>query len=51
MGGIGFIVQRWIVEPDELAKETPYLKYSIDYTQKAFGMDSVEVNTFPVEQN
>lgn len=50
MGGIGFVVQRWIVEPDELAKETPYLKYSIDYTQKAFGMDEVEVNTFPVEQ-
>lgn len=50
MGGVGFIVQRWIVEPDELTKESTYLKYSIEYTQRAFGMDQVEVNTFPVEQ-
>lgn len=50
MGILGFVVQRWIVEPDELAKESPYLTYNIDYTQKAFGMDNVETNEFPVEQ-
>lgn len=51
MSGVSFVVQRWVVEPDELAKESPYLTYNIQYTQKAFGMDSVEVNTYPVEQN
>lgn len=51
LGISSFIVQKWIVEPDELAKEAPYLTYNIDYTQKAFGLDEVEINEFPVDQN
>lgn len=50
MAGVAFVVQRWIVEPDELSKEAPYLTYNIEHTQKAFGLDSVEINSYPVEQ-
>lgn len=48
--GIGLVVQNLVVEPDEINKEKPYLTYNIEFTQKAFGLDEVEVNQFPVEQ-
>ncbi len=35
-------VQRFSVAPNELAKETPYIQYSIAATRKAFALDSVE---------
>jgi uncharacterized protein len=35
-------VQRFSVAPNELAKEMPYIQYSIAATRKAFGLDSVE---------
>lgn len=48
--GIALVVQNLVVEPDEINKEKPYLTYNIEYTQKAFALDQVEVNEFPVEQ-
>lgn len=44
-------VQRFIVEPNEIAKEQEYIKYNIEYTQKAYGIDTVEEREFPVSQN
>ncbi|HEV2665143.1 MAG TPA: UPF0182 family protein [Blastocatellia bacterium] len=35
-------VQRFSVAPNELAKETPYIEYSIAATRKAFALDKVE---------
>lgn len=35
-------VQRFSVAPNEFAKETPYIKYSIAATRKAYGLDKVE---------
>ncbi|MDA2936166.1 UPF0182 family protein [Patescibacteria group bacterium AH-259-L05] len=35
------LLQKLVVLPNELVKETPYLQYHIDATQKAFGLDSV----------
>src|SRR5262245_11029716 len=35
-------VQRFSVAPNELAKETPYIQYSIAATRKAFALDRVE---------
>src|SRR5262245_6384738 len=35
-------VQRFSVAPNELAKETPYIEYSIAATRKAFALDRVE---------
>ena len=39
-------IQRLIVQPNELAKETPYIQRSITMTRKAFGLEEIEVETF-----
>ncbi len=43
------IVQRFQVQPNELALETPYIGYNIEYTRRAFGLDLVEEQSFPAE--
>ncbi|MEO1669286.1 MAG: UPF0182 family protein [Cyanobacteria bacterium J06631_2] len=39
-------VQRLIVQPNELAKERPYIERSIALTRKAFNLDNIESQTF-----
>ena len=36
------ILQKFVVAPNELVKETPYIKYNIAATRKGFGLDTVE---------
>ena len=36
------ILQKLVVAPNELVKETPYIKHNIASTRKGFGLDSVE---------
>ena len=40
------VVQRYIVEPNELALEAPYIEYNIRYTRQAFGLDRVDERDF-----
>ncbi|MDJ0746876.1 MAG: UPF0182 family protein [Xenococcaceae cyanobacterium MO_167.B27] len=40
------IIQRFSVQPNELAKETPFIKRSIAITRKAFGLEEIETQTF-----
>ncbi|MUL36249.1 UPF0182 family protein [Gloeocapsopsis dulcis] len=40
------IVQRLVVEPNELARETPYIQRSINYTRQAFDLTRIEAQTF-----
>jgi len=37
-----FFLQKFIVAPNELVKETPYIEHNIAATQKAYDLDSVE---------
>ncbi|MGA2507031.1 MAG: UPF0182 family protein [Chitinispirillaceae bacterium] len=39
-------VQKFVVGPDELSKETPYIGWSIVNTQAAFGLDKIETRHF-----
>ena len=39
-------VQRLIVQPNELAKEEPYIERSIAMTRRAFNLDNIEAQTF-----
>lgn len=39
-------VQLLVVQPNELAKEKPYIERSISMTRKAFNLDNIEVKTF-----
>ena len=41
-------VQRFRVEPNELARESEYIAYNIDMTQKAYGLDQIEHIDFPL---
>lgn len=43
------LVQSLLVEPNQFAKEKPYLKNHINMTQKAYGLDNVEIRQFPME--
>jgi uncharacterized membrane protein (UPF0182 family) len=36
------ILQKFVVAPNELVKETPYIKHNIAFTRKAFGLGGVE---------
>ncbi|MBV5261487.1 UPF0182 family protein [Synechococcus moorigangaii CMS01] len=51
--GLGWVLsagtQRLIVQPNELARERPYLEYSIASTRTAFGIDAIESRVFNPE--
>jgi uncharacterized protein len=41
------LVQRFVVQPNELARETPYLKNNIAFTRKAFELDKIQETSYP----
>ena len=47
--GAGMLVQNFIVSPDELSKEAPYLERNIEYTQYAYQLDDVSTKAFAVD--
>jgi len=40
------IVQRFVVEPNELVRETPYIEYNITLTNKAYNLDKIVERPF-----
>jgi len=46
LGG-GYVVQNYIVSPDELNKERPYLIRNIQFTQTAYNLNHVAERNFP----
>jgi uncharacterized membrane protein (UPF0182 family) len=44
------IVQRFQVNPSELARETEYIEYNIAFTREAFALDRIEEQQFPAEE-
>jgi uncharacterized membrane protein (UPF0182 family) len=43
-------LQRFQVVPNELVKETPYIKKNILLTRRGYGIDNVEEKEFPAEE-
>ncbi len=41
-GIIPAVFQKLVVAPNELVKETPFIKYNIEATRKAYGLDRIE---------
>jgi uncharacterized protein len=41
------LFQRLMVQPNELARETPYLKNNIEFTRKAYGLDTIQETSYP----
>lgn len=42
-------VTSFIVKPNELARETPYIQQNITWTRRAFGLEQVELRDFEAE--
>ena len=43
------VIQKFVVAPTELTRETPYLRYHINATRQAWGLDSVEIRELSAE--
>lgn len=47
--GAAYLVQNFVVSPDEINKESEYLARNIEYTQYAYGLDDVDVKPFAAD--
>ncbi len=47
--GIPILVQKFIVKPNELVKESPYIAYNIDFTRKAYNLNKIKEVGFEVK--
>jgi uncharacterized membrane protein (UPF0182 family) len=45
---VPILVQKIVVKPNELAKESPYIAYNIDYTRRAYNLDKIKEVDFAV---
>ncbi|MGD0292635.1 MAG: UPF0182 family protein [Terracidiphilus sp.] len=46
---VGWYVSSFIVKPNELVREQPYIANNIEMTQKAYGLDHFQQREFPAE--
>jgi hypothetical protein len=44
------IIQNFIVQPNEVSKEEPYLARNIEMTRYAYGLDAIDERQFPASQ-
>jgi uncharacterized membrane protein (UPF0182 family) len=52
MGGIiPAVFQRFRVEPQELARERPYIEHNLDATRKSFNLDEVDTKDFAARED
>jgi uncharacterized membrane protein (UPF0182 family) len=45
----GWYVSSFIVKPNELVREQPYIRHNIELTRRAYGLDRVSQREFPAE--
>ena len=46
---VGWYVSSFIVKPNELVREQPYIAHNIELTRQAYGLDRVSQREFPAE--
>ena len=46
---VGWYVSNFIVKPNELVREEPYISHNIEMTRKAYGLDQFSQREFPAE--
>ena len=46
---IGWYVGNFVVKPNELVRERPYIAHNIELTRQAYGLDSIAQREFPAE--
>ncbi|MEM0981515.1 MAG: UPF0182 family protein, partial [Cyanobacteria bacterium P01_H01_bin.58] len=42
--------QKFLVEPNELVREKPYIEHNIAFTREAYALDEVQSESFPAEE-
>ena len=45
------LIQKFVVLPNEIVLETPYIEKNIQYTRMAYQLQDIEEREFPVEEN
>ena len=45
----GWYVTSFVVKPNQLVRERPYIAHNIDFTRRAYGLDRVSRHEFPAE--
>ncbi|MGA3136093.1 MAG: UPF0182 family protein [Terracidiphilus sp.] len=51
VGVVGWYVSSFLVKPNELVREQPYIAHNIEMTRQAFGLDRFSLREFPAETN
>ena len=51
VGFLPTVVQKLIVQPNEITREKPYIERTIELTRKAFNLDSIDASTFNPQNN
>ncbi len=49
VGVLGWYVSSFIVKPNELVREQPYIAHNIEMTRQAFGLNRIAQSPFPAE--
>jgi len=49
LGAVGWYVGNFVVKPNELVREGPYIANNIEMTRRAFGLDRFSQREFPAE--
>ena len=49
VGLVGWYVSSFLVKPNELVRERPYILHNIEMTRQAYGLDSFQQREFPAE--
>ena len=44
-------IQSFIVKPNELDRETPYISHNIEWTRRGFGIDQIELRDFEADNS
>jgi hypothetical protein len=48
-GAVGAYVEGFIVKPNQLVREQPYITHNIEFTGRAYGLDRIDRRAFPAE--
>ena len=48
---LGWYVSSFVVKPNELVRERPYIAYNIDFTRQAYGLNRLSQREFPAESS
>jgi len=49
--GLPVLIQQFVVKPNELAKESPYIAHNIDFTRRAYNLNNIKEVDFEVDNN